>query len=54
MADWDSGCYSTFEKEYVAKQLELFFDMYDKVGKIFVCLINHKVFNLEMLCFPMS
>uniref|UniRef100_A0A8C4R000 isoleucine--tRNA ligase n=1 Tax=Eptatretus burgeri TaxID=7764 RepID=A0A8C4R000_EPTBU len=30
MADWDSGCYSTFEKEYVAKQLELFFDMYDK------------------------
>uniref|UniRef100_UPI00358E78C0 LOW QUALITY PROTEIN: isoleucine--tRNA ligase, mitochondrial n=1 Tax=Myxine glutinosa TaxID=7769 RepID=UPI00358E78C0 len=30
MADWDSGCYSTFEKEYVAKQLELFFNMYEK------------------------
>ncbi|XP_022079174.1 isoleucine--tRNA ligase, mitochondrial-like [Acanthaster planci] len=30
MADWDSGCYFTFDKEYEASQLRLFHQMYQK------------------------
>ena len=30
MADWNN-CYFTFDKEFEAKQLEVFFQMYEKV-----------------------
>nr|XP_006826008.1 PREDICTED: isoleucine--tRNA ligase, mitochondrial-like [Saccoglossus kowalevskii] len=30
MADWDNHCYFTFNKEYEASQLELFYQMYEK------------------------
>ncbi|XP_019647938.1 PREDICTED: isoleucine--tRNA ligase, mitochondrial-like [Branchiostoma belcheri] len=30
MADWDNGCYFTFDKQYEAKQLEVFYEMYEK------------------------
>ena len=31
MADWDKQCYFTFDHKYEAKQLEVFFQMYEKV-----------------------
>lgn len=36
MADWDNECYFTYDKEYEAKQLDLFYDLYEKVQKIYV------------------
>lgn len=33
MADWDNACYFTYDKEYEAKQLDLFYDLYEKVQK---------------------
>ncbi|CAD5118933.1 DgyrCDS7608 [Dimorphilus gyrociliatus] len=30
MADWNNECYFTFDKEYEAKQLDLFYDLYEK------------------------
>ena len=31
MADWNEQCYYTFEKNYVAQQLRLFYELYNKV-----------------------
>ena len=31
MADWQKKCYYTFDKQYEANQLEVFYQMYDKV-----------------------
>jgi len=36
MADWQSGCYFTTDKAYEVNQLELFFAMYQKAGKVFL------------------
>ena len=32
MADWDKGCYYTFDKQYEADQLDVFYQMYQKVN----------------------
>jgi isoleucyl-tRNA synthetase len=31
MADWNNQCYYTFDPEYEVKQLEVFYQMYEKV-----------------------
>ena len=31
MADWESGCYYSYDKQYEADQLEIFYQMYEKV-----------------------
>jgi len=33
MADWESGCYYSYDKQYEADQLEIFYQMYEKVRK---------------------
>ena len=32
MADWMKGCYYTFDPQYEADQLEVFYKMYEKVS----------------------
>lgn len=34
MADWNN-CYYTFDGRYEARQLRIFYEMYDKVVKVF-------------------
>ena len=34
MADWDNGCYYTFDKDYEAAQLRVFLQMYQRVTGI--------------------
>ena len=46
MADWNS-CYQTFDPKYEAKELDVFFSMYEKVSSfpyvnIFICRCNFK------------
>ena len=41
MADWDSGCYHTFEKDYVARQLRLFYRLYEEVNHHFGIVRPH-------------
>ena len=31
MADWNEGCYYTFKQEYVARQLQLFHELFNQV-----------------------
>jgi len=31
MADWQNGCYYSYNKQYEANQLEIFYQMYEKV-----------------------
>lgn len=38
MADWDKQCYYTFDPQYEAKQMEVFYQMYEKVS--YVCLLS--------------
>ena len=33
MADWQTGCYYSYDKQYEANQLEVFYQMYEKVNK---------------------
>lgn len=35
MADWEDGCYFTFEKSYVKNQLQQFYKLYKQVRKRF-------------------
>lgn len=37
MADWEDGCYFTFEKSYVKNQLQQFYKLYKQVRK---CLLR--------------
>jgi len=34
MGDWDKGTYETFSTEYVIRELQLFWQLYDQVSKI--------------------
>lgn len=36
MADWEDGCYFTFEKSYVKNQLQQFYKLYKQVRKCFL------------------
>jgi len=31
MADWETGCYYSYDKQYEVNQLEIFYQMYEKV-----------------------
>lgn len=31
MADWQAGCYYTFDKSYIKNQLQQFWKLYEKV-----------------------
>jgi len=34
MADWQTGCYYSYDKQYEVNQLEVFYQMYKKVRTI--------------------
>ena len=34
MADWQAGCYYSYDKQYEVNQLEIFYRMYEKVSSI--------------------
>jgi len=36
MADWENGCYYSYDKQYEVNQLEIFYKMYAKVRNV-VC-----------------
>jgi len=40
MADWQTGCYYSYDKQYEANQLEIFYKLYEKVGSAVNCKID--------------
>jgi len=40
MADWQNGCYYTYDKQYEVNQLEIFYRMYEKVRSAMHCIFK--------------
>jgi len=50
MADWQNGCYYSYDKQYEANQLEVFYQMYEKVRKVESYSIDYLILKLTELC----
>jgi len=53
MADWQTGCYYSYDKQYEVNQLEIFYQMYEKVrtAASFVLFTASVMWNLIKLNF---